>query len=74
MYFELQENKPHGTKDNPFSIYHIESAGPVSYTHLSKENTVLYEKFLWYIGTPFLVLVPVVLAIIRLSLIHIWTD
>ena len=31
----------------------------------SKENTVLYEKFLWYIGTPFLVLVPVVLAIIR---------
>ena len=31
----------------------------------SKENTMLYEKFLWYIGTPFLVLVPVVLAIIR---------
>lgn len=26
---------------------------------------MLYEKFLWYIGTPFLVLVPVVLAIIR---------
>ena len=24
MYFELKENKPHGTKDNPFSIYHIE--------------------------------------------------
>ena len=23
------------------------------------------KKFLWYIGTPFLVLVPVVLAIIR---------
>ena len=31
----------------------------------SKENTMLYEKFLWYIGTPFLVIVPVVLAIIR---------
>ena len=27
MYFELKENKPHGTKDNPFSIYHIENAG-----------------------------------------------
>ena len=23
MYFELKENKPHGTKDDPFSIYHI---------------------------------------------------
>ncbi len=31
----------------------------------SKENTVFYEKFLWYIGTPFLVLVPVVFAVIR---------
>lgn len=31
----------------------------------SKENTALYEKFLWYIGTPFLVLIPVVLAFIR---------
>ena len=27
MYFELKENKPHGTKDDPFSIYHIENAG-----------------------------------------------
>ena len=46
MYFELKENKPHGTKDNPFSIYHIENAGrsfqipvhwhdAVSYTHLT---------------------------------------
>ena len=25
MYFELKENKPHGTKDDPFSIYHIEN-------------------------------------------------
>lgn len=23
MYFELKENKPHGTKDDPFSTYHI---------------------------------------------------
>lgn len=23
MYFELKENKPHGTPDNPFSLYHI---------------------------------------------------
>ena len=29
MYFELKENKPHGTKDNPFSIYHIENSGAV---------------------------------------------
>ena len=26
MYFELKENKPHGTKDDPFSIYHIANA------------------------------------------------
>ena len=26
MYFELKENKPHGTKDDPFSTYHIENA------------------------------------------------
>ena len=25
MYFELKENKPHGTKDDPFSIYHIKN-------------------------------------------------
>ena len=31
----------------------------------AKENTVLYENFLWYIGTPFLVFVPVVFAVIR---------
>ena len=23
MYFELKENKPHGTSENPFSLYHI---------------------------------------------------
>ena len=25
MYFELRENKPHGTEDDPFSIYHIKN-------------------------------------------------
>ena len=25
MYFELKENKPHGTKDDPFSTYHIKN-------------------------------------------------
>ena len=23
MYFELKENRPHGTLENPFSQYHI---------------------------------------------------
>ena len=23
MYFELKENRPHGTPENPFSQYHI---------------------------------------------------
>ena len=27
MYFELKENKPHGTKDDPFSTYHIQNGG-----------------------------------------------
>ena len=27
MYFELKENKPHGTKDDPFSTYHIWNSG-----------------------------------------------
>ena len=29
MYFELKENKPHGTKDDPFSTYHIKNAGQI---------------------------------------------
>ena len=46
MYFELKENKPHGTKDNPFSIYHIENAGrsfqiPV---HWHDEFEIIYVK------------------------------
>ena len=27
MYFEIKENKPHGTKDDPFSTYHIKNEG-----------------------------------------------
>ena len=63
MYFELKENKPHGTKDDPFSTYHIENAGrsfqiPV---HWHDELEIIYAKsgFLTvsisgenYIGTP----------------------
>ena len=46
MYFELKENKPHGTKDDPFSIYHIENAGqsfqiPV---HWHDEFEIIYVK------------------------------
>mgnify|MGYP002224433571 FL=1 len=63
MYFELKENKPHGTKDDPFSIYHIKTGGrsfqiPV---HWHDELEIIYVKsgFLTvsisgenYIGTP----------------------
>lgn len=35
MYFELKENKPHGTKDDPFSTYHIQNGG----FHLDKDTT-----------------------------------
>ena len=46
MYFELKENKPHGTKDDPFSTYHIENAGrsfqiPV---HLHDEFEIIYVR------------------------------
>ena len=44
MYFELKENKPHGTKDDPFSTYHIKNEGrlfPVSYTHLTLPTILL---------------------------------
>ncbi len=46
MYFELKENKPHGTKDDPFSIYHIKNAGrsfqiPV---HWHDEFEIIYVK------------------------------
>ena len=46
MYFELKENKPHGTKDAPFSTYHIENAGrsfqiPV---HWHDEFEIIYVR------------------------------
>ena len=49
MYFELKENKQHGTKDNPFSIYHIENAGrsfqiPV---HWHDEFEIIYGGDAW---------------------------
>ena len=46
MYFELKENKPHGTKDNSFSIYHIANVKrsfqiPV---HWHDELEIIYVK------------------------------
>ena len=46
MYFELKENKPHGTKDDPFSTYHIKNEGrsfqiPV---HWHDELEIIYVK------------------------------
>ena len=46
MYFELKEDKPHGTKDDPFSTYHIENAGrsfqiPV---HWHDEFEIIYVR------------------------------
>ena len=46
MYFELKENKPHGTKDDPFSTYHIKNGGrsfqiPV---HWHDEFEIIYVK------------------------------
>ena len=46
MYFELKENKPHGTKDDPFSTYHIKNEGrsfqiPV---HWHDEFEIIYVK------------------------------
>ena len=46
MYFELKENRPHGTKEDPFSIYHIKDVGrafqiPV---HWHNELEIIYVK------------------------------
>ena len=46
MYFELKENKPHGTKDDPFSIYHMRNGGrsfqvPV---HWHDEFEIIYVR------------------------------
>ena len=63
MYFELKENRPHGTPENPFSQYHISDVNrafqiPV---HWHDELEIIYVKsgFLTvsisgenYIGTP----------------------
>ena len=46
MYYELKENKPHGTKDEPFSTYHIRDVNrafqiPV---HWHDELEIIYVK------------------------------
>ena len=46
MYLDLKENKPHGTKDDPFSTYHIRNNGrsfqiPV---HWHDELEIIYVK------------------------------
>ena len=46
MYLDLKENKPHGTKDDPFSTYHIWNNGrpfqiPV---HWHDELEIIYVK------------------------------
>ena len=46
MYYELKENKPHGTKDDPFSTYHIRDVNrafqiPV---HWHDELEIIYVK------------------------------
>ena len=63
MYFELKENKPYGTKDDPFSTYHIKNEGRSFQilVHWHDELEIIYVKsrFLTvsisgenYIGTP----------------------
>ena len=46
MYFELKENKPHGTKDDPFSTYHIENRGQSFQilVHWHDELEIIYVK------------------------------
>ena len=46
MYFELKENKPHGTPENPFSLYHIQNVNhafqiPV---HWHDELEIIYVR------------------------------
>ena len=46
MYFELKENRPHGTPENPFSQYHISDVKrafqiPV---HWHDELEIIYVK------------------------------
>ncbi len=43
MYFELKENKPHGTKDDPFSTYHIKMwSDHFRYRYIGMMNWKLY--------------------------------
>ena len=42
MYFELKENKPHGTKDDPFSTYHIKNEGRSFQIPVSPLSTKIY--------------------------------
>ena len=43
MYFELKENKPHGTKDDPFSTYHIKNEDDhFRYRYIGMMNWKLY--------------------------------
>lgn len=46
MYFELKENKPHGTKDDPFSTYHIQNGGQSFHipVHWHDELEIIYVK------------------------------
>ena len=46
MYFELKENKPHGTKDDPFSTYHIKNEGRSFQIpdHWHDELEIIYVK------------------------------
>ena len=46
MYFELKENKPHGTKDDPFSTYHIKNEGRSFHipVHWHDELEIIYVK------------------------------
>ncbi len=46
MYFELKENKPHGTPDNPFSLYHLKNV-PHAFqipVHWHDELEIIYVK------------------------------
>ncbi len=46
MYFELKENKPHGTKDDPFSTYHIKNNDRIFQipVHWHDELEIIYVK------------------------------
>ena len=46
MYFELKENRPHGTPEHPFSLYHIKNV-PHAFqipVHWHDELEIIYMK------------------------------